>query len=510
MFLTMIFLLVFSLVGVTYDCTRISASKGYLKVAGSSAARTVFGNYNQELFREYGLLGYGGYDGMGREDLNREFLAILNENIRTSYGESTSAGVNIYRIKNLQSEIDESRYLTEKEVFYHQITAFLGHKAVSKATDALWAKISGSTSEKEMENNLNLAEKYESGEYEELKDKNREEPAQEKEEAEVADSAGGNPLDAFSHMMRDGILGMVCQEKELSTKEIFPREGEQENAGEISSQAGAADFLQRFIKNENPFEDLDKMPKGKNKLLLLTYGREVCPNYLTESQEGIQYAQEYLAAGKGEEKSNLASVVSRLLAVRALLNFSYVAADPVLQEKSLATATALAGFTGLPPVITGVQYTILLILSFQEACVDVTALLDGKAVPIIKNNANFKMKYEEICVGSRELFQKKAAQYGKEKLGAGLSISYEEYLTAFLLLVGEDTLRSRTLDVIQHDLREKYNQSFCIDECICEGTYQITYETDYVFDELPFLDNTQWGQSVGEQCQEVRYGYKSG
>lgn len=506
----MIFLLVFSLVGVTYDCSRISASQGYIKVAGSSAARTVFGNYNYELFREYGLFGYGGYDGRGREDLNREFLEILHENIQTSYRENPSSGVNIYRIKNLQSEIDENRYLTEKEVFYQQITAFLKHQAASKVTDALWGKISGSTSEKELGENLNLAGKYESGDYEELREKSREESPEEKEMAAVEDSAGGNPLEAFSHLVRDGVLGMVCQEKELSTKEIFPREGERESEDKASSQVGAADFLQQFIKNENPFENLDKMPKGKNKLLLLAYDREVCSNYLTKTEEGIQYAQEYLAAGKGEEKSNLASVINRLLAVRTLLNFTYVAADPVLQEKSLATATALAGFTGLPPVITGVQYTILLILSFQEACVDVTALLDGKSVPVIKNTSNFKMKYEEICIGSRELFQKKAARYGKEKLGAGFSISYEEYLTAFLLLVGEDTLRSRTLDIIQQDLREKYNQSFCIDDCICESTYQITYETDYVFDELPFLDKTQWGKSAAQQCQEVSYGYKSG
>ena len=312
-------------------------------------------------------------------------------------------------------------------------------------------------------------------------------------------------------MMRDGVIGMVCRDGNLSEKEIISREACDESQGEgESSKKGAADFLKQFLKNENPLENVDKMPKSKRKLLLLAYDREVCSHYLSKEEEGIQYALEYLTAGKKEEKSNLASVVNRLLAVRTLLNFAYVATDPALQEKSLATATALAGFTGLPPVITGVQYTILLILSFQEACVDVTALLDGKAVPIMKNATNFKMKYEEICLGSKSLFQKKASGYGKEKGGTGLNITYKEYLTVFLLLVGEETLYNRTLNVIQQDLREKYNQSFCIDDCICESTYQITYEMDYVFKELPFLDKTQWGQPMGGQCQEVRYGYKSG
>ena len=64
--------------------------------------------------------------------------------------------------------------------------------------------------------------------------------------------------------------------------------------------------------------------------------------------------------------------------------------------------------------------------------------------------------------------------------------------------------------MIQQDLREKYNQSFCIDDCISECTYQMTYEINYVFQQLPFLDESQWGQSGGGQCQEVSYGYKSG
>jgi len=548
-FLTMIFLLVFSLLGVTYDCARMSAARGYVKVAGSSAARTVFGNYNQELFQEYGLFGYGGCDGMGWEDLNREFLQTLKENLQFSQG-GTLSGTDIYRIYQLQSSIENCTFLTDKDVFCGQVSAFLKGKAVSDMANTALGKIKGTASSTDLEGQLDMAEKYESGDYEALREAEKasgespkegregqkESEKSEKKEAEgqkspresqkggdegqkvlgesrdsVKDSAGGNPLEAFSQMMRDGVLGMVCREENLSEKEIISRGGGGESRKDgDSSEKGAADFLKQFLKNEDPLEDVSQMSKGKRKLLLLAYDREVCSNYLSEGEEGIRYALEYITAGKKEEKSNLASVISRLLAVRTLLNFAYVAMDPALQEKSLATATALAGFTGLPPVITGVQYTILLILSFQEACVDVTALLDGKAVPVIKNSTNFKMKYEEICLGSKSLFQKKAAKYGKEKGGAGLNISYEEYLTVFLLLVGEDMMFNRTLDVIQQDLREKYNQSFCIDDCICESAYQITYQTDYVFKELPLLDQTQWGQSGAGQCQEVSYGYKSG
>lgn len=523
-FLTMIFLLSFSLVGVTYDCTRILASQGYMKVAGNRAAQTVFGNYNRELFQEYGLLGYGGYDGREEEDLNREFLQILEDNLQVLNKKSIVHSSNFYRIKDLRANSKEITYLTEKENFYQQLSVFLKKKAVSKFTDEAWDKIRGLTSETEIQEKLSLTEKYESGEFnkretggkEEEKEKNKtkaEHEIQKKEDSAevIKDTAGGNPLEAFSHMVRDGMLGLLCQDKELSDKEIIARDREETPKNEEKySETGAANFLKQFLKNGNCLDDMTESSKGKNKMMLLAYCREVFPDYLSEDSDGIQYGLEYLIAGKKEEKSNLSWVVNRLLAVRTLLNFSYVVTNPALQEKSLATATTLAGFTGVPPVITGVQYTILLILSFQEACVDVTALLEGKAVPVIKNASNFKMKYEEICLASKSLFQKKAAGYTKEKVGNGLTISYEEYLTVFLLLEGEDVLRNRAFDIIQQNLREKCNQSFCIDDCICNSTYELLYGMDYVFQELPLLNKTQWGQSIGEQHQEVSYGYKSG
>ncbi len=546
-FLTMIFLLMFSLLGVTYDCARMSAVRGYLKVAGSSAARTVFGDFNRELYQEYGLLGYGGYDGRNREDLNRDFLEVLEKNLKICHDNFPDYHADIYRISQMESTIEKSAVLTEEDVFYDQIAAFLKNKTVKDVADAICEKVKGCSSGTDLDDKLDLADRYELGDYEGLRQEEQKESGEPRDEKDlgteesnksgdeggigknepqtsgggdekgagngkssVKDSAGGNPLEAFSHMMRDGVLSMVCRDENLSEAEIIPREGKEDSQREGDAAGmGAADLLKGFLKNENSLENVSQMPKGKKKMLLLAYTGEVCSDYLEKKEEGIRYAKEYLAAGKGEERSNLASVVNRLLAVRMLLNFAYVAADPALQEKSLATATALAGFTGLPPVITGVQYTILLILSFQEACVDVTALLDGKAVPVMKSSANFKMKYEEICLGTKTLFQKKAAGYGNKKGGSGMSITYKEYLTAFLLLVDEKTLYNRTLDAIQQDLREKYNQSFCIDDCISKSTYRMTFELNFVFQQLPFLDQSQWGQSVGRQCQEVSYGYKS-
>lgn len=62
-------------------------------------------------------------------------------------------------------------------------------------------------------------------------------------------------------------------------------------------------------------------------------------------------------------------------------------------------------------MINAIQYTILLILSFEEACVDVRALLMGKKISALKKSSDFQMKYEEICMGSKKLFTQKANVY---------------------------------------------------------------------------------------------------
>ena len=190
-----------------------------------------------------------------------------------------------------------------------------------------------------------------------------------------------------------------------------------------------------------------------------------------------------------------------------MINFAGILSDPLLQEKSLATATVLAGFTGMPPVIKAVQYVILLILAFEESCVDITALLEGRSVPLVKSAKSFKMAYEEICLASKGLFAAKAKEY-PVKGNSAAEVTYQQYLCLFLLTVSEENLRSRSCDLIQYDLREKFNQTFCIEECICTSRYMVQYSVPYIFENLPFLGKMKEGQG-NIRSLEVKYAYKS-
>lgn len=80
-FMTCIFLLLFALTGAVVDSARYFGSGGYVKASAFGADVAVYGRYNKELFSEYGLFGYGGFDGQGEgdQDLPRTVLRLLSQ-----------------------------------------------------------------------------------------------------------------------------------------------------------------------------------------------------------------------------------------------------------------------------------------------------------------------------------------------------------------------------------------------------------------------------------------------
>ena len=521
-FLTILFLLFFSLVGAAFENARVLSSSGYVRTAAHSAAMTVFGNYNKELYTDYGFFAFGGFDGKGAEDLADEFRTVFEENIewlpegaKVSYGD-------LYRLCEVDASVMETDILSDEKTFLKQVEAYLKHEAVEVLTDALLQKNTVDSGEKGIADKLTLTKEYEEGKFNASEEAEVMKGGISKEEgtvqpadtvADSGDKAGGNPLKSFSKMMRDGVLGLVCDSNTLADGVIEERNaaGEKKDDELSKEKAGAADYLRGILGEEDALQEEKQggvLEKGINKVKYICYANKQFSCYTKDKNRTTKYGREYLAAGRREERDNLSKIVNKLLRIRLLLNFTTIASNVVLQEKSMATATVLAGFTGMPPVIQAVQYTILLILAFEEACIDVMALLDGKKVPVLKSAESLKMRYEEICFASKALFKRKAAEYQGKVGNSAANITYEQYLWIFLLEQSEEELHERSLDLIQYDLREKYNQTFTIDTCICRSRYVVHYRIPYLFEKLPFLSGIQKNGVIREM--EVDYGYKSG
>ena len=134
-FLTILFLLFFSLIGIAVENVRILSSEGYMRVASHSAAMTAFGAYNKELYEDYGLFAYEGFDGKGAEDLAEEFTDILTQNIQSAPEGAQNQYGSLYRFQAVEGTASDTDMLTDREIFLEQIEAYLKSAAVQDVTE---------------------------------------------------------------------------------------------------------------------------------------------------------------------------------------------------------------------------------------------------------------------------------------------------------------------------------------------------------------------------------------
>lgn len=486
-----------SLVTVFIEHVRVITSEAYVTVASGNAVEMLLGNYNKELYDEYGLFAYGGYNGIGLSDFETALEEIVNKNLEYKPDGALKTYSNLYRLKDISCETGNYYTLDEDKVFLGQISDYI---LTSVAGD-----VKSYFQEKEENNKdivlgglLDEAEKYEDGAYDTDnsagsggdRSKDNEKPSEKELDEQLKnDSAGGNPLKALKNLINNGLLSLVCDVSKVSEAKIQAADIDFYSKEKEDDNSSAAKFFKSLLKGDESKElDQDKLlgqvkqESNADKLKYICYAENVFSSYIDKEYNTVHYGLEYLIAGKETEKENLAYIARRLLIIRTLVNMLYVTTNASFQSKSLATATAIVGFTGIVPLITGMQWLILAILAFEEACIDVTALMAGRKVPLIKSPADFKMRYEEICSVSHSFFKKKGKSYPKADGGViSTDISYKQYLLLLELLVSKEDLKNRIIDIIQFDLRERFNQTFEFRDCICAAECITSYNIPYVF-----------------------------
>lgn len=531
-FLALILALVLALVTVSIEHVRFLTVDSHVLLAADSAVMTVYGNYNKELYEEYGFFAYGGYHGIASDELLTEFQETLEKNLAETPRENGSNYTALYRIKNILVEAENITYLTDENTFYQQMESYLKAELLSDSLDSLLEHFQANTDHldgEEMQKNLDTTSQYEHGEFQVDEGTGENSPtaeadttaneaadtkAEQIEETECVDHAGGNPLESFRELLRDGMLSLVCDESKLSEGKVEPfysnpGQGTQKTNQEKADSA--ADLLKELLGGggsvkENNLLDSSMMQKTKKKGELLCYADQAFSYFGNDKNKTISYAMEYLASGEMQERDNLQKVIHKILAFRILMNYLYTQSDPTLQSESLATAASIAAALAVPALVTAIQQTILLILSVEESFIDITALLEGRSVPLMKDITTFQMSYPEICIAGKALFQQKAKRYGKaaDYLKADC-MSYKQYLILLLVLLPEKTLRLRCYDLIQYDLQNRFNSSYSLEQGICGIQYKISYDMPFVFgDFLPY----DGGGGVISQSFSSQYQYR--
>ena len=178
----------------------------------------------------------------------------------------------------------------------------------------------------------------------------------------------------------------------------------------------------------------------------------------SKDKQKLAYETEYIISGKMSDLDCLRDVIKRILKIREISNFIFLIKDAKSLQESNALATTIAGFTGNPVVIKGVQAVILFTWSYGESLLDVRYLLDGEKIPIIKNSQNFN------CDLSM-LFNMFKGEHIENKSTEGLD--YEGYL--ILLLFMEDTNKKtiNCMNILEKNIRLSLGyENFCLNNCI--------------------------------------------
>lgn len=196
-------------------------------------------------------------------------------------------------------------------------------------------------------------------------------------------------------------------------------------------------------------------------------------NYLNpKKKNSLKYGLEYLVAGKDSDKSNLASVVERLVAIRHLPNYLCIMKDESKKAEIEMIATSVAAVTGLPFLqpIAKVLLTEAWVLA--ESVNDVKILLSGEKLSLLKTEANWKTSLRNLG--------------GSNTKGDSNGFKYEVYLGFLLMIKGRNDVVYRTMDLIQMNICKNYNKEFRMNKGLMSFKSKVSYKIAPLFTAMPW------------------------
>ena len=173
------------------------------------------------------------------------------------------------------------------------------------------------------------------------------------------------------------------------------------------------------------------------------------------------YETEYLLFGHAGDRENLSSAASRLLAVREGLNLIHILSDPQKRGEAEALAAAIAGGTGLLPLVGVIKFFIMGVWALGEAVLDVRALFDGEKVPFLKTQDSWRLDLDGL-VDMGKTGGNSGALSGSGQGDKGMD--YKGYLRLLLFFSMGPETDFRMLDMIQSNLRAA-QPGFRADHC---------------------------------------------
>lgn len=285
-----------------------------------------------------------------------------------------------------------------------------------------------------------------------------------------------NPISKIKEITESGLMELVLPNsikvsKKVLKNKVITEPLSLDKEQKLQDAIGKLDLVENLanlvsgLGNKDAIS-LNDMKGVSDSLLMLFYQEEHFTNVLTADKQRehcLAYEEEYLICGHLSDKDNLAGIVERSMLWRTTTNFISIMSSAQKRKLAYETALLIAGVTGIEPLIRVTQTLIMLVWSLEEAMVDTAALLQGKEVPLLKAGDEFAVAYEDILLINHEKIQTLASKMTKL---SGSSLSYDEFVNIVLFLGMGDSVRYRTLDLVNGNMISWHDKGFSIHRCV--------------------------------------------
>ncbi len=301
-------------------------------------------------------------------------------------------------------------------------------------------------------------------------------------------SSEDNPISKIKNILQSGISGMVMDPSKISKQKLPAKTLPSDIAAIMQENSDYLEKIRNFFGSivlrsdvsgtDSLFESFgdgmqvysiigNSINQLAEHILYQQYLKEHYGLFSAKEVTGgkptvLAYELEYLLVGKQSDQENINSVISRIVLLRTILDFTSILGDSTRRNEAKAAAAAIVGFTGLPVLVGITQVLILLAWSFAEALLDVSILMMGKTVPILKKKVSLELY--EIFLINRTYLTSKAEKVSNTN---ELSLSYQDYLRLFLLMKEKRELAFRSMDLMQENINIRYKEdAFTLSNCI--------------------------------------------
>ncbi len=309
-------------------------------------------------------------------------------------------------------------------------------------------------------------------------------------EFEFASSVSGNPNEKtnaehfanvsmqIEELLKDLQVAMIT-EKDKQNKSIFDSAKDIFDKSVLSlvikdtSNLSTASVKTSSLPSQTSMSKSQESSSLYDKAAMGVYSNLYFGNYIDpKKKNALKYGLEYLVAGKDTDKSNLASVVERLVAIRHLPNYACLLQDEARKSEIETIAMSVAAVTGLPFLEPIAKVVLTEAWVLAESVNDVKALLAGEKLSLMKTSANWKTSLTNL--------------FGASASGDSSGFKYEVYLGFLLMITDRDKVVYRTMDLIQMNICKNYNKEFRMNKGLMSFKSNVTYNIAPLFTAMPW------------------------